>query len=185
MAVQAVCCISCGMYVVRESSSVSGDFTCKKCVRLRLLEERVKELEVELEELRIIREAEVDIDRSYKEIVTPRNQSWVTARRRGKKQVGGQSPGAVPLQNRFSVLEATVEEESTGDSQREQVSGDESIVKAQVFRGCKRLGLVIGDSTVRGTDRRVGSNGRDSAGVLPTRGWGPGCIGEDIQDSQG
>ena len=119
MAVQAVCCISCGMYVVRDSSSVSGDFTYKKCVRLQLLEERVKELEVELEELRIIREAEVDIDRSYKEIVTPRNQSWVTAKRWGKKQVGGQSPGAVPLQNRFSVLEATVEEESTGDSQRE------------------------------------------------------------------
>lgn len=176
MAVQAVCCISCGMYVVREFSSVSGDFSCKKCIRLQLLEERVKELEGELEELRIIREVEVEIDGSYKEIVTPRNEAWVNARRRGKKQSGGQSPGAVPLHNRFSVLEATVEEEST--EHREQISGGEPSEKAQVVRGCKRLGLVIGDSTIKGTDRRVGTKGRDSGLVCCL----PGAGVRDVSD---
>ena len=136
-------------------------------------------MEVELEELRIIREAEADIDRSYKEIVTPRNESWVTARKRGKKQSGGQSPGAVPLQNRFSVLEATVEEESTGDSQREQVSGGEPIGKPQVIKG-KRLGLVIGDSTVKGTDRRVGNNDRNSGLVCCLPGAGVQDVSERI-----
>ena len=128
----------------------------------------------------IDREAEVEIDRSYKEIVTPKDQSWVTVRRRGKERVGGQSLGAVPLQNRFSVLEATVEEESTGDSQREQVSGGEPSEKALVARGCKRLGLVIGDSTVMGTDRRVGGKGRDSGLVCCLPGAGVQDISERV-----
>eukprot|EP00061_Rhincodon_typus_P017463 g46166.t1 len=51
---------SCRMWEVRVTTSVPADFIYGKCTQLQLLGNRVREVELELEldELRIIREAE-------------------------------------------------------------------------------------------------------------------------------
>eukprot|EP00061_Rhincodon_typus_P007635 g29522.t1 len=43
-----------------------------KCTQLQLLTDRIRELELELDELWIIQEAKVVIERTYKEVVTPK-----------------------------------------------------------------------------------------------------------------
>eukprot|EP00061_Rhincodon_typus_P006328 g26864.t1 len=78
---------------------VPSDFTCEKCTQIQLLTDRFRELEVD--ELRIIREAEGVIERSYKEVVTPKAQdkgSWVTVRMgKGNRLTVQGSPVAVLL----------------------------------------------------------------------------------------
>ena len=81
-------------------TSVPAEYTCRKCIQFQLLEERVGDLELELDELGIIREAA--IDRSCRELATPRNDMWVTARR-GKKQ--SEQRSLVPLYNKCSILD--------------------------------------------------------------------------------
>jgi len=67
---KAVQCSSCRTFEVRDTLSVPADFTCGKRTHLQLLKNRVRELELELEELRIIREAELVINRSFRDVVT-------------------------------------------------------------------------------------------------------------------
>jgi len=87
MAGKAVQCSSCRIMEVRDTDSVPAFFTCGKCTQLQLLQDRVRQLEQELDELRIIREAEELIDRSFREVVTPKTgDRWVTVRRGGRKQ---------------------------------------------------------------------------------------------------
>eukprot|EP00061_Rhincodon_typus_P000203 g10896.t1 len=99
MEARAVACSSCGIWEVRVTTSVPSDFTCKKCIQLQLLTNRVRELELELDELQIIRKAEGVIERSYKEVVTPKVQekgSRVTVRKgKGNRQTVQGSPVAV------------------------------------------------------------------------------------------
>eukprot|EP00061_Rhincodon_typus_P012170 g37738.t1 len=89
------------MWEVRVTTRVPSDFTCKKCTQLQLLTDRIRELELELDELRIIWQAEGVIHRSYREVVTPKlqdNGSWVTVRKgKGNRQTVQQSPVTVPL----------------------------------------------------------------------------------------
>eukprot|EP00061_Rhincodon_typus_P009860 g33679.t1 len=57
------------MWEVRITTSDPADFTCEKCTQLQQLTDRIRELELEPDELRIIREEEgikVDLDRVYK-----------------------------------------------------------------------------------------------------------------------
>jgi len=55
---KVVQCSSCRMFEVWDAGSVPADFTCRKCTYFQLLQDRVTELELELDELRIIRDAE-------------------------------------------------------------------------------------------------------------------------------
>eukprot|EP00061_Rhincodon_typus_P001350 g14545.t1 len=91
------------MWEVRVNSSDSADFPCGKCTQLQLLKDRVRELE--LDEHRIIQEAEVVIEMSYRDRVTPKNEgSWVTVKERKQG-----SPVVVPLNNKYAVLDTAGE----------------------------------------------------------------------------
>ena len=83
-------CSSCRMWEVRETSGVPDNDPCRRCIQLQLLTNRVRELEQELDDLRIIRENEEFIDSSFREAVMPKAQStgnWVTVKRgKGKGQ---------------------------------------------------------------------------------------------------
>eukprot|EP00061_Rhincodon_typus_P014873 g42228.t1 len=90
MAVRAVACSSCRMWEIRETSSVPGGYSCEKGTWLQLLTNRIRELELELDALRIIRGAESIVDKSYSEVVTLNVQaagSWVTTRREFLEEV--------------------------------------------------------------------------------------------------
>lgn len=182
MDVRAVVCSSCRMWEVRVTTSVPTDFICGKCTQLQLLGNRVRELELELDELRIIREAEGVIERSYREVVTPQVQEksrWVTVRgRKGNRQTVQGSPVAVPLNNKYTVLDTVGGDDLPGVSHGVQVSGTESVPVAQKGRGERRRALVIGDSIVRGTDRRFCGNERDSRLVCCL----PGARVRDVSD---
>eukprot|EP00061_Rhincodon_typus_P013497 g39902.t1 len=55
---------------LREFSIVPDDYTCGKCTQLQILGDCVRELELELDALRVIQDAERIIDKSFKEMVT-------------------------------------------------------------------------------------------------------------------
>ncbi|MBY9153034.1 SGNH/GDSL hydrolase family protein [Pseudomonas aeruginosa] len=165
---------------MRDAVSVPADFTCGKCTHLQLLQDRVRELELELDELRIIREAEGVIDRSYRDIVTPENKgSWVTVRggKRGKKSVQG-SPVVVPLNNNYTVLDTVGGDGLSGAGCSDRVSGTGSGSEAQKGRGESGRALVIGDSIVRSTDRRFCGRRRDTRMVCCL----PGARVHDVSD---
>jgi len=129
-------CSSCGMFKVWDDDvSVPADYTCRKCTHLRLLQVRLTELE--LDELRIIREAEKVIDRSFREITTQKIiDRWVTKRGIGKKQSVQGSPVVVPLSNKYTPLDACEGDDLPGVSGGGvQVSGTESVPVAQKGRG--------------------------------------------------
>ena len=69
----------------------------------------------ELDELWIIQEAEVVIDRSFWDVVPPKNEDrWVTVRGAGRKQSVRGSPVVVPLSNKYSALYTVEGERHTG-----------------------------------------------------------------------
>jgi len=163
MAGEGAQCSSCRMFKVWDDVSVPADYICGKCTHLQLLQARVTELELELDELRSIREAEKVIDESFREINTPKMlDRWVTKRVTGKKQLVQGSPVVVPLSDRYTPLDAGEGDDLPGESDGVQVSGTESVPVAQKGRGKRSRALVIGDSIVRGIDRRFCGRKRDS-----------------------
>ena len=136
MAEKAVQCSSCRMFEVRDAVSVPADFTCGKCTHLQLLKNRVREQELELDELRIIREAEAVIDRSFRDVVTPKNEDrWVTVRGAGRKQSVQGSPVVVPLGNKYSALDTVEGDDLPVVSHGDRISSTESVPVAQKGRG--------------------------------------------------
>eukprot|EP00061_Rhincodon_typus_P016237 g44344.t1 len=168
METRAVACSSCKMWEVRVAAGVPSDFTREKCTQLQLLTNHIRELELELEldELRIIQEAEGVIDRSYKVVVTPKVQekgSWVNVRRgKGNRQTGQGSPVAVPLNNKYTILDTFGGgNDLPGEGHSRQVSGAEPGIVAHKGSGENRRAIVVGDSIVRGKDRWFCEHKRD------------------------
>eukprot|EP00061_Rhincodon_typus_P001038 g13538.t1 len=97
-----VCC-SCSMWELRDD-----DDSCGKCSQLQLLGDRVRELELGLNGLRVIRAAEHIIDKSVSEVFAPKVQadsSWVTTRKdKGSRQREQEAPVAIPFKNKYIVL---------------------------------------------------------------------------------
>ena len=159
-------CSSCKMCKVWEGDNIPADYICNKCIRLQLLEARVTELQLEIDGLRSIREAEKVIDCSYKEINTPKTiGKWETKRKTGKKQIVQGSPEEVTLSNSYSLLDAGEGDDLQEVSSGVQVSGTESVPVAKKVRGEKSGTVLIGDSLVRGTDRRFCGRNRDTRWV--------------------
>ena len=144
---KAVQCSSCRMFEVWDAASAPAEYTCRKCTHLQLLQDRVAELELELDELRIIREAEGVIDRSFREVATPKTgDRWVTVRGNGKKQSVQGPPAVVPLSNKYTALDTCGGDDLPGVSNGVQPSGTESAPVAQKGRGERSRAVVIGDS---------------------------------------
>ncbi|XP_062910784.1 uncharacterized protein LOC134349811 [Mobula hypostoma] len=175
-AVRAVECSVCSMWEVRDSTIVPDDDTCKRCIQLQLLTNRVRELELEIDELRIIREAEAEIDRGFREIVTPKSReagSCVTVRRgRGNRQKEQSTPVAVPINNKYTVLDTVGGDDLPGTSCSGRVSGTETGPSAQKGKREKRRAVMIGDLIVRGPDQRFCERDRVS--------WMVCCLGPDM-----
>ena len=75
---------------------------CAGCVELWLLRDRVRELELQFEAIRLVRENEEVIDRRYRQVVTPgphEEGKWFTVRK-GKSQVVESTPVVLPLKNK-------------------------------------------------------------------------------------
>eukprot|EP00061_Rhincodon_typus_P004678 g23167.t1 len=166
MAVRAVAYPSCRIWEIRETSSVPGGYTCEKCTELPLLTDCVTELELELDSLRIIRGSENIIDKSYSEVVTPKVQaacSWVITRRvKGGMQIVQGSPVAILLNNRYTTLDTVGGDGLSGASSSSQVSGTVTDPEARRERVQSDRAILMGDSIVRGTDRRFCGRRRDT-----------------------
>eukprot|EP00061_Rhincodon_typus_P005644 g25413.t1 len=139
MEARAVACSSCRMWEVRVTAGIPSDFTCEKCTQLQLLKNRVRKPELELDELRIIREAEGVIERSYREVVTPKLQdegSWVIVRRgKGDRQIVQGSFVAIPLNNRVRDVLDRVYRILKGEGQQPEVMvhiGTNDIIRKRV-----------------------------------------------------
>lgn len=121
------------------------------------------ELGREGDELRIIRDAEVAIDRSFRDAVTPRTENrWVTVRGAGRKQSVQGSPVVVPLSNKYSALDTVEGNDIPVVSRSERISSAVSVSVAREGKGQSGRAIVIGDSLVRGIDRRFCGSKRDS-----------------------
>ncbi|XP_072928743.1 uncharacterized protein [Hemitrygon akajei] len=180
--VRAVVCSVCGMWEVRVNTVVPDDYTCNRCIQLQLLSDRVRELEQELDELRIIREAEAEIDKSYREAVTLKRQEvgkWVTVKRgRGSRQREKSTPVAVPIKNKYTVLDTVGGDDLPGTSCSGPVSGTEVGPATRKGRREEKRAVVIGYSIVRGADRRFCGEDRESWMVCCF----PGARVRDISD---
>eukprot|EP00061_Rhincodon_typus_P017998 g46972.t1 len=130
------------MWELWEISIVPDDYTCGKCTQLQLLGDRFRELELELDTLRIIRDAEHIIDKSFSEVVTPKMQaeSSLVITKKGKG----------------------TGDDRLGESTSSQISGTMTGSGAQLERVKVNRTLVIGDSIIRGTDRRFCGRRRKS-----------------------
>ncbi|XP_059499497.1 uncharacterized protein LOC132207556 [Stegostoma tigrinum] len=139
-------------------------------------------MELELDELRIIREAEGVIERSYRELVTPKAQDedrWVTVRgRKGDRQTVQRSPVGIPLSNKYTILDTAGGDDLPEESHSSQFSGTEPDTVTKKGRGQNRKVLVVGDSIVRGIDRRFCGQDRDSRKVCCL----PGARVRDVSD---
>ena len=175
-------CSCCQMWEALESSSLRDHHVCSRCVELQYLRDRVRDLETQLDDLRMVREIEEDIERSYRQVVTPGprvTEKWVTVRnRKGKSQVLESTPVAVPLDNKYSCLSTVGGDSLPGGSNRDCGSGTESVPVAQKGRDKKRRTLVIGDSIVRGSDRRFCGRQKDTRMVVCL----PGARVRDVSD---
>eukprot|EP00061_Rhincodon_typus_P008487 g31125.t1 len=63
-------CWKMRMWGLRKTSIVPDDYTCVKFTQLHLLGDHARELELEPDVIRIIRDAEHVIDKSFSEVVT-------------------------------------------------------------------------------------------------------------------
>ena len=68
-----VCCFRCGMWEFLETPRLPEVHICARCEELQLLRDRIRELELRLDDLRLVREKEALIEMSYRQIVTPRS----------------------------------------------------------------------------------------------------------------
>ena len=123
------------------------------------------------------------IDTSYREVDTPQIQTgrWVTARR--GRQVVQESPVSIPLSNRYTVLD-TVEGDSLSgeDTSSSQACGTTPGSAVEQGRAKSKRAVVIGDSLVRGTDRRFRGRNRDSRMVVCLPGARVEDVSERLQD---
>ena len=142
------------------------------------------ELELQLDDLRLVRENEEVIDRSYRQVVTPGPQEagkWVTIRK-GKSQEIENTPVAVPLSNKYSCLSTVGGGSLPGGSSSGRASSTESGPVAQKGKDRRRKAVVIGDSTVRGLDRRFCGGSRETRMVVCLPGAGIRDVADRIQD---
>ena len=110
---------------VVESPSLPEVHICAGCVELRLLSDRVRELELQLEDIRLVRENEGVIDRRYRQVVTLGPQEagkWVTVRK-GKCQVVESTPVVLPLKNKYSCLSTVGVNSPPGGSSSGRATG--------------------------------------------------------------
>ena len=180
MSVRAACCSRCRMWEILESPSLPDVHICARCAELQLLRDRVRELELQIDDLRLVRESEEVIERSYRQVVTPGPQEadrWVTVRK-GKRQVLESTPVAVPLDNKYSCLSTVGGDSLPGGSDSGRASGTEDGPVAQKGRDRRKRAIVIGDSIVRGSDRRFCGGDRESRMVVCL----PGARVRDVSD---
>ncbi|XP_059504239.1 uncharacterized protein LOC132209920 isoform X2 [Stegostoma tigrinum] len=179
MTAKLIQCAACMMWEVRDTDDVSGSYSCGKCVHIQLLKEVVATLKKELEDLRLIRENENFLDRTFSKVTIPR----IPEERRGismtKEDVNEvqETPGEAPIVNRLTVLE-TAKTDNTASPRGGQVCKSKIVVEAEPRSQTSRRGVVIGDSTVRGTDRGFCGNRRDLRMVCCL----PGARIQDVTD---
>ncbi|XP_059821606.1 uncharacterized protein LOC132391883 [Hypanus sabinus] len=182
MSAGLVLCLGCQMWEFWETSSLADGHICARCTEMQLLRDRVRDLELQPDDLLLIKESEEVIDRSYREVVIPRlqgSENWVTVRRgKGNARIVESTPVAAPLSNKYMVLDATEGDDLTEDDHGDRVSVTEPGTVVQEGRREKRNAVVIRDSIVRGTDRRFCEPDRDTCMVC--------CLpGARVQDVSG
>ena len=92
----------------------------------------------------------------------PREEAkWVTARK-GKARVTESTPVDVPLHNKYSCLSTAEGDSPPGGSSSGRVSRVEAGPVTQRAKEKRGTAVLIGDSTVRGTDRRFCGGRRES-----------------------
>ena len=93
-------------------------------------------------------------------------------------QVVQSTPAAIPLNNKFTILETLGEDDRPGVSHGDRASGTESDSVMQNGGTEKRRAVVIGDSIVRGADRRFCGREKDTHMICCL----PGARVRDVSD---
>ncbi|XP_072405191.1 uncharacterized protein [Chiloscyllium punctatum] len=179
MTAQLVQCATCLMWQVNDSG-VSGSYMCGKCAHIQQLTEHIAALTKELEDLRLIRENEIFLDKTFSDVITPimpeESRRVQTMRKAERRQVQ-ETPGEVPVRNKLKLLE-TVESDDTTSSQGGHVCPSKVAAEAERKSRTSHRAVVIGDSIVRGTDRGFCGSRRDLRMVCCF----PGARVKDIAD---
>lgn len=176
------------MWEIRDTSSVPDDYVCRKCVQLQLLADRIERLELRLDSYWSIRDAEKVVNSTFSELATPQvkatqaEREWVATRQRSSRQVVQESPEVISLLNRYTVLDTVGGDVSSGEGSSSRVHGTMGGSAAQEGRKRSGRAIVIGDSIVRGIDRRFCGRKRDSRRVCCLPGARVKDVSERLQD---
>ena len=146
--------------------SVPGDYVCRKCVQQQLLAAHIERLELWLDSYWSIHDAEKLVNSTYSELVAPQvkrtEREQVAISQPNSRQVVQESPAVISLLNRYTILDTVRGDGSSGEGSSSQVHGTIGGSAAQEGRKKSGRAIVIGDSIVRGKDRRFCGRKRDS-----------------------
>ena len=171
--VTRVHCVRCHMWTFLETAHLPKAHICGKCLEVQRLRARVRQLELRLEDMFLVRENEeiMDRDSNTEQIPGPRRRDgWVTVRKSEKKRSHGTrtAPEELPRNIKGGVT-AGVEKAREGD-QNTSEEGKSA--------GCE---IVVGDGKVKGIDRRVCGQKRDSRMVVCLPGAGVQDVSERVE----
>ncbi|XP_059830283.1 uncharacterized protein LOC132396611 [Hypanus sabinus] len=130
-------------------------------------------------------EAEAEIDKSYREVVTLKRQEvdkWVSVKRgRGSRQREQSTLVAVLINSKYTVLDTVGGDDLPGTSCSGPVSGTEVGPSTRKGRREEKRAVVIGDSIVRGADGRFCGEDLESRMVCCLPGAGVRDISDRVQ----
>ncbi|XP_055508716.1 uncharacterized protein LOC129707614 [Leucoraja erinacea] len=188
MTVRAVYCSGCQMWEVMVSDGPPDFHICTRCIEMGLLRDRIRILEQQFDDLCLVRESEEVIERSYREVVTPKpweRDMWITLRKgKGQRQGRVSTPMSVHLANKYSCLSTDGGDSLPGGSDSGRASSTETGPVAPKGRDKKKRAIEIGDSIVRGSDRRFCGRSRETRMVVCLPGAKVSDVSQRIQDIQ-
>ena len=154
------------MWTFLETAHLPKAHICGKCLEVQRLRARVRQLELRLEDMFLVRENEEVMERNGNPELIPEPTSidgWVTVRKSKKKSTRN-APDELPRNVKGGVT-VGVEKIREGD-QKVKSAGSE---------------IVVGDGNVKGIDRRFCGQKRDSRMVVCLRGAGVQDVSERVE----
>eukprot|EP00061_Rhincodon_typus_P001591 g15211.t1 len=92
-----VLCSSCSMWELRDAADVPDSYTCRKYVQLQLLLDRMMALELRMDSLWSIRDAEEVLDSTFSKLVTLQIRIAEGERRMGDQKAEKKQEGSAGI----------------------------------------------------------------------------------------
>ncbi|XP_072893100.1 uncharacterized protein [Hemitrygon akajei] len=156
------------MWEFLEPDSLPDDCTCGRCSRFQLLKDPIKDLELEMDELRNIQQAGQLIDMTCEQVLDPEcnmKVSTLDQSKRSPTREETQNPTSIPVGDTSSDLEASTKDQPDGSSTGQPTPSPSSVSAGQTTSG---------SSTGKQTDGSVSGEHTQKSSFVPAGDTSPG-----------